>query len=67
MTDDARWTFRSTVTSPDGVTVVATITVPAAIAWKDVREVSELAQMVASRGLADTMRSRETSNERCPF
>lgn len=66
MTNQPEWTFIATLANPEGIRVTATITVPVDAAWKDVREVAELAQMVASRGMSDVGRSREAS-ERMPF
>lgn len=57
------YVFESTTTQPDGTQVYVAITVPIGAAWKDVGETAEIAQMTASRALAQIT----TCKERPPF
>lgn len=57
------WEFRAAEARPDGVRVDVTIAVPAGITWKDMRELAEVAQMTASRAMAQVI----ASSERPPF
>jgi len=52
--------FQASYTDPSGIRVNTTILVPAEVAWPDVREVGEIAQMTACGALAhiDTSRAR---------
>ncbi|WP_327029736.1 hypothetical protein OG989_04220 [Micromonospora sp. NBC_01740] len=57
------YVFESTVTQPDGIRVHVSISVPPDAAWKDTPETAEVAQMTASRALAQI----NASKERVPF
>lgn len=59
--------FTAQETDPAGIRVTVTVTVPQDAAWKTLRDVSEFAQMTASRAMAQTLQSRRTSLEECPF
>jgi hypothetical protein len=62
--ETARWTFESAITHPDGTRVHVVITVPISATWSDVRESAEIAQMTASRAIAQIEKSK---NEEVPF
>jgi hypothetical protein len=61
------WRYESTVTDPSGVRVTTTITVPIRVAWADVQECGELAQMGASQTAARVQKNAMASNEKVPF
>ncbi len=58
-----RRVFESAITSLDGIRVEVAITVPSGISWKDMAETAEIAQMTASRAVAQI----ESSRDRPPF
>jgi hypothetical protein len=61
------WRFETTVTDPSGIRTTVTITVPLRVAWGDVPECGELAQMGASQTAARVAKNRTEFNEECPF
>ena len=44
---DPEWSFQSVITNPVGVRVDVTVYVPERVAGRDVRELAEIAQMMA--------------------
>lgn len=55
----SEWTFESSITTPTGVRVNTTIYVPERVAWTDVLECAEIAQMCANRAVAHIKTSSE--------
>lgn len=67
MTDlPLEWTFRSTVSDPSGIRVTTVVTVPVDVAWDDVRECGELAQMGANHTAGFVNKSRAASLDKEP-
>jgi len=64
---EPEWKFEAAITSPAGVRVVATVTVPQDQVWKDVGEVAELAQMCASQAATRLTKMVRDSANRIPF
>jgi hypothetical protein len=56
---DDPWVFRASETDPVGIQVDVVIAVPNGVAWKDMRELAEVAQMTASRAMTQAIVSRE--------
>ena len=69
MEDEYRppWVFEATSTDPTGLRVHVTVTVPPGAAWEDVGECGEIAQMTASKAIAQARSNRKNCQERCPF
>jgi hypothetical protein len=59
--------FTAQEIDPSGIRVTVTITVPQNGLWKSLRDVSEFAQLTASRAMSQTLQSRQTSLEEPPF
>ena len=54
---EPEWSFQSVIIDPSGVRADVTITVPAAKAGPDVREMAEIAQMMAGGVFGHILRS----------
>lgn len=67
LSEQPPYLFRVTEVDPLGIRVSVKVLVPQGVAWKDVRDVSEIAQMTASRAMGQTTQSRRTSLEEPPF
>lgn len=65
--DEECWTFTSTVTTPTGVCVVASVELPASYTHEHVQECAELTQMAANQCATRVVKSVREHVERCPF
>jgi hypothetical protein len=63
----APYIFDARISDPTGLRIDVTITVPEPATWPDVGDAAEIAQMAASRGLAQTRQARSNYYERPPF
>jgi hypothetical protein len=61
------WRFQTTVTDPSGIRTTVTVTVPLRVAWDDVQECGELAQMGASQTAARIAKNRTDFRDEAPF
>lgn len=60
-------TFTAIEEHPNGIRVITRIVVPAGVAWRDVRDCAELAQMAASRAMSTALSNKKQCEERAPF
>jgi hypothetical protein len=61
------WCFEATVTDPSGIRTTVTVTVPLRVAWGDVQECGELAQIGASQTAARITKNRTDFRDEVPF